>query len=876
MALLTLTIFLITPLYARERLTADFNWLFHLGESGLVQCTDADFPINMAGVQCLGLSEAQASNIDDCRNACCGDPNCQTYQWCPQSQPKGCTPASSCWIGARKDCSNGTGWESMGRPTPAPIVGPIAPNYNDSNWTKKNVPHDFVVETGAFNPNNDKSHGYLPKNISWYRKHFSLDSSYKGQSIWLDFDGVYRNSNFFLNGIYLGNHQSGYTSFRWYIDQLPNIQYGANSDNVLAVRVDPTHNEGWWYEGGGIYRHTWINVANYVHIKPWGVYAGSTVTSLTSTTVGNANLDMQTNITYNISTGNAVTVSLLTVIKEKISGKVIGNNTQSGIKLSVGQETQISQKFNFNNVQLWSIKSPILHVAISSLIDESTNKIIDSVTTNFGFRKAVFDVNKGLSLNGEYVKMTGFCNHQDFAGCGVAMPDRVNKFRVNHLQSIGANSWRMSHNPPNPELLDFTDEYGMLVWDENRNFANNAQYLQDQEDMINRDKNHPSIVIWSLCNEGGCMEGSSDGAAVGKMFEAIIRRIDNVIDRPISAAMNADWGDSLSTVLDIQGINYNYGQYDSYHKAHPQQPIISSESCSCTSDRGEYVSSSSTGHVSAYTSCVWSCWQPVAQRQFVIGSMDWTGFDYKGEPTPYSWPDVNSHFGVTDLAGFPKDDSYYYKSWWLQGNETVIHILPNDWNQWKQGSKVNVWVYGNVAYVDLELNGKSVSNGMKSITSAIPNIFSVIYAPGILNAIGYDAKKNNIVNYTLSTSDVPYAIELIITYPGSTIYCDGQDVALIEVRIVDVNGIRVPYASNMIDFSISGDGIIYGVGNGDNASHEPDKANSRSVFHGLARVIVQSLLNKPGEMILTASSKGLLSKSVTIYTVPNPEQMFYV
>eukprot|EP01084_Bolivina_argentea_P265983 451012_1 len=444
---------------------------------------------------------------------------------------------------------------------------------------------------------------------------------------------------------------------------------------------------------------------------------------------------------------------------------------------------------------------------------------------------------------------------------------------------MGANAWRMSHNPPNKELLDFADEYGILVWDENRHFENNTQYFQDMEDMINRDKNHPSIVIWSLCNEGGCMENPPDvnsSAYIGEIFENIIRKIDNYNTRSISAAMNKQWGDPLSPLLDIQGINYNYDEYDIYHEQYPNQPVISSESCSCITDRGEYANNQTSGHVSAYTDCVWNCWQPVVERKFVAGSFSWTAFDYKGEPYPYDWPTINSHFGVLDIAGFKKDDYFYYKSWWEQNNETVIHIVPNDWNQWKQGSKVNVWVYGNVAYVDLELNGKSVSNGMKSITSAIPNIFSVIYAPGILNAIGYDAKKNNIVNYTLSTSDVPYAIELIITYPGSTIYCDGQDVALIEVRIVDVNGIRVPYASNMIDFSISGDGIIYGVGNGDNASHEPDKANSRSVFHGLARVIVQSLLNKPGEMILTASSKGLLSKSVTIYTVPNPEQMFYV
>eukprot|EP01084_Bolivina_argentea_P265984 451013_1 len=339
---------------------------------------------------------------------------------------------------------------------------------------------------------------------------------------------------------------------------------------------------------------------------------------------------------------------------------------------------------------------------------------------------------------------------------------------------MGANAWRMSHNPPNKELLDFADEYGILVWDENRHFENNTQYFQDMEDMINRDKNHPSIVIWSLCNEGGCMEGSANGAAVGKMFEAIIHRIDNVNTRPVSAAMNGDWGDSLSGVLDIQGINYHYEQYDPYHSSHPTQPIISSESCSCTTSRGEYSNdNATTGHVSAFTSCVWTCWQPVAQRKFVIGSMDWTGFDYKGEPTPYNWPDVNSHFGVIDIAGFPKDDYWYYRAWWQQNNETIIHILPDDWNQWVSGQKVETWIYTNVDSVDLQLNGKSVTNGPVTVTTQSPIQLTITYSPGILSAIGYDKNKNKIANYSIQTTGKAYGIELIIEYPGSIIYADG-------------------------------------------------------------------------------------------------------
>ena len=461
-----------------------------------------------------------------------------------------------------------------------------------------------------------------------------MDPSFKGKSIWIDFDGVYRNSDLYLNGEHIGNHASGYTSFRYYLNQLSVLEYG-DTENVFAMRVDPTQDEGWWYEGGGIYRHVWMNIANPLHIKPWGIYAGSNVTNVINTKLGDASLDVQTNITYNATSGSDMTFSLQTQIVERSSGRMMTQNIESNLKLSAGNELFVSQKFSLQNVLLWGLDNPEMYIIYSTILD-SNNNIIDSVETNFGFRRADFDPNKGLILNGEFVKMNGYCNHQDFAGSGIATPERVNRFRVQKLQEMGANAWRMSHNPPNPELLDFTDEYGMLVWDENRHFANNTQYLQDQADMINRDKNHPSIVIWSLCNEGGCMEGDANGGNVGKMFKDVIYRIDNVDTRPVSAAMNSHWGDALSPVLDIQGINYNENQYDPYHKANPNQPIVSSENHIGETARGEYVSNATAGHSSSYDN-VSSAWIPVYQRSFVAGVFFWTGFDYKGEPKPYGW-----------------------------------------------------------------------------------------------------------------------------------------------------------------------------------------------------------------------------------------------
>eukprot|EP01084_Bolivina_argentea_P034131 63171_1 len=458
----------------RQRLKMDFNWLFHLGEQNLVQCTNADFPINMMGIQCNGLNQVtSAMNISQCRDACCGSTSCGTYQWCSSSGCNGGS-ANQCWIGPiTNKCFNSSGWISAGRPTPAPPDGPTNISYNDSLWTKINIPHDFMVETGAFNAANSESDGYLPKNISWYRKHFSLDDTFKNKTIYIDFDGIYRNSDVYLNGIFVGNHQSGYTSFRYYLNNKSyNLQYGANSNNVLAVRVDPTHEEGWWYEGGGIYRHVWLNSANNLHVIPWGIYVNYTVNQvnkINNQSYGNIRAIIQTNIT-NDRTETAA-FSLKTDIIDFINNSVIATNTINSLKLSNGKYQEYVQTFQLNNVRLWSLNNRSMYIVNTTIIDSNINMEVDNIKTRFGFRKTTFDPNNGFFLNDEYVKIKGFCNHQDFAGCGVAMPNRVNKFRVESLVGLGGNGWRMSHNPPNPELLDFTDEYGILVWDENRNFA---------------------------------------------------------------------------------------------------------------------------------------------------------------------------------------------------------------------------------------------------------------------------------------------------------------------------------------------------------------------------------------------------------------------
>eukprot|EP01120_Amphizonella_sp_Union-15-10_P012342 TRINITY_DN5463_c0_g1_i1.p1 TRINITY_DN5463_c0_g1~~TRINITY_DN5463_c0_g1_i1.p1 ORF type:complete len:494 (+),score=92.22 TRINITY_DN5463_c0_g1_i1:91-1482(+) len=457
-------------------------------------------------------------------------------------------------------------------------------------------------------------------------------------------------------------------------------------------------------------------------------------------------------------------------------------------------------------------------------------------------------------------------NHQDFAGVGTAVPDSLQYYRVNKLKEMNGNAWRTAHNPPNPELLDACDELGFLVWDENHYLLPSLENQEDLRSMILRDRNHPSIILWSLCNEALCMgEGSEQARQVGTLLKSIILQYDRT--RPVTAAMNGGWGSGLSYVIDVQGFNYAIGEYDSYHRSHPAQPIIGSETASAVSDRGIYQTNATLAYVSAYdvnypgwgaTSEV--AWTAIANRPFMAGSFAWTGFDYKGEPTPYAWPNINSHFGNIDIAGFPKDSFYYYQTWW--GNRTELHLFPH-WNwEGKQGQNIEVWVYSNAHSVELFLNDKSLGRQTMPVMQHLR--WEVPYAPGTLLARGYDEKGVSIASQARSTTGNPVSIDLLVEWGTKGLVADGQDVALIQVSALDDKGMPVPTASNLITFSISGPGKILGVGNGDPSSHEPDKAMYRSLFNGLARVIVQSERSLAGDIILTATSPGLSAGRLTI------------
>jgi len=495
---------------------------------------------------------------------------------------------------------------------------------------------------------------------------------------------------------------------------------------------------------------------------------------------------------------------------------------------------------------------------------EEEDVTVDMIEVNFGIRTIRFDPERGFFLNGKPLKLKGVCIHQDFAGVGIAVPDRIHEFRIEKLKEIGCNAIRCAHNPPAPELLDACDRLGMLVIDENRMMGSSLEALSQLESMILRDRNHPSVFLWSLGNEEKTIQGTDVGARIVATMKRVVKHLDPT--RPVTTAMNGSWGSKFSLINDVQGCNYiRCGDIDKFHKDHPRKPIVATETGSTLSTRGIYTNDEKRGYVNAYGTTLPSCgstpeymWRFFASRPFVAGVFVWAGYDYRGEPTPYGWPCINSHFGIMDTCGFPKDIYYYYKSWW--SDETVLHIFPH-WNwEGREGEEIDVWCYSNCEEVELFLNGKSL--GGKSMLKNSHLEWKVKYEPGRLEAKGYKNGKE-VVATKVETTGPPAGLRLIPDRPK--IKADNQDVSIITVAVVDAEGRIVPTANNLVKFTISGNGRIIGVGNGDPSSHEPDKAKERRAFNGLCMVIVQSEW-KPGKIRLTAESEGLKTATVIIHS----------
>lgn len=744
---------------------------------------------------------------------------------------------------------------------------PTQPGYRDAGWRTVHLPHDYVVE-GTFTPTADASHGSLPTAPAWYRKTFTLPASAQGKSVWIEFDGVYRDSKVTLNGKLLGEHPSGYTGFRYDISKVARF----DGPNVLAVHVDPTAQEGWWYEGGGIYRHVWLNIASPLHVAPLGTFVTSAVqnplanpsaTLAIKTTVANASAQPQECTVLSQVFGPDGHV--VTVVKSSQSVPADG-------------QVEVAQTAAVPKAALWSLEQPQLYRLHTIIFQQ---KSVDELDTRFGIRTIRFDNEKGFFLNEKPVKILGTCTHQDFAGLGVALPDSVLQWRTRQLKKLGSNAVRMSHNPPAPELLDACDQQGMLVMDETRHLGDTQapktpsgtgySDLSELNEMILRDRNHPSIIIWSMCNEEP-LQGTEEGARIFAAMRKRVLELDTT--RPISCAMNDSAYHGIALVEDLRGFNYDPGAYARYHQAHPNIPLYGSETASTVATRGvyswerftmgghTYTGIESKGWVSAYdvnappwAQTAQNSWPQQANAPFVAGGFLWTGFDYKGEPTPFSWPDINSNFGILDECGFPKDVAYYYQAWW--NDKPLVHVFPH-WN-WpdKKGQPIPVWVYSNAARIELIVNGKSL--GSKEMPRNGHVEWDVPYAPGTVLAKGYDAAGRQVASDKVETTGAPAGFRL--STDRSQMHADGEDVTMIRVEVIDSKGRLVPTADTPVHFAVTGAGYVAGVGNGNPSDHDPDKSSDRRAFNGLCMVLVGAK-EQPGEILLTASAPGL--KSVTL------------
>jgi beta-galactosidase len=717
--------------------------------------------------------------------------------------------------------------------------GPASRSFSDASWRMVNLPHDWAVEL-PFDQGSDGSHGFHPvgpgfaaNNVAWYRRTFELPPEDSGKRLWLEFDGVFRDAQVFVNGWLVGHHESGYSGFRYDITDVANC----GGKNVVAVKVDASQFEGWFYEGAGIYRHVWLEKTAPVAIAPDGIFVRSKFWNSNNVSEGPVEIQASAEI-INFQT-NAINETVFFEIHdpsgEKIGGgwaapDPIPSNSKKEInfsylllpsKASPPLESWSTTAIAKHDPIMWSPESPKLYKLITTV--ELDGKIVDRKETEFGIRTVAFDAEKGFLLNGQPYEIKGTCNHQDMAGVGAALPDALQYFRIAKLKEMGDNAYRTSHNPPTPELLEACDRLGMLVMDECRLLGSDEENLRRWEDQIRRDRNHASVAIWSICNEEGT-QTQPVGARVGTTMQNLVKRLDPT--RPVTAAESVgDVFTGLPGALEVRGWNYHVGDdMDNYHAEHPSQPEVGTEQGSTVSTRGIYANDKVRGYVSAYdvnapswahTAEHW--WSYFDDRPWLSGGFVWTGFDYRGEPTPYSWPCINSHFGILDVCGFPKDNFYYYQSVWT--DKPMVHLLPH-WN-WpgKEGQDIDMWAYSNCKEVELFLNGQSLGKQAMPKNSHLE--WMVKYAPGVVSAKGYDAEGKVIAETKVETTGDPATVQLMPD--RSTINADGEDVSVITVSIADAQGRIIPVASNSVSFKLDGPGKIIGVGNGDPSSHEPDQ-----------------------------------------------------
>ncbi len=762
-------------------------------------------------------------------------------------------------------------------------------NPGPDTWREVELPHDFVIE-GEFTSAASLDNGSLAGGSAWYVRKFELPEQDRGRRIFLEFDGIYRDSTVHVNGMFMARNLSGYTSFGIEIGDICNF----GGMNAVSVHVDATENELWSYDGGGIYRAVRLVKTAPVCVPRCGVHVAT----------GGAEHPGRADMRVRVHNGayERTDCEVFAHIMDP-GGREVAASGPAHLSLDAMASAEAELSAEVRAPVLWSPDQPALYeVAVEIFVG---GRCVDCYSQGFGFRYFRFDPDTGFWLNGVNLKLKGLCCHQDHAGVGVAVPPSLQAWRVRRLKDLGANAIRTSHNPPDPALLDACDRLGMLVMDELRLPGISDEVLSQFEGLVRRDRNHPSVILWSLGNEEMRLHATEQGVAMFRRLQRLSHQLDP--GRPTTYAMNADWlniirfHDERGFRFDVFGANYrgspDGGAYDEFHARFPGWPMLGSETWGGTCTRGLYEPEKSAIPVavspmwkenkecwrdekhkhfsSAYGNAVtpWGCtleeaWRDCANRPFMAGTFLWTGFDYRGEPFPYEWPAVVSRFGVLDLCGFYKEAAHYLRAWW-RPDVPHLFIMPH-WNwEGREGEPIDVWCYGNTAEVELFLNGRSLGRKAMPVNHRLE--WQAPWEPGLLEAKGFDKKGREILSVSRRTAGAPAAIVLDSDADSENIRLD--DVIVINAAIVDRNGEICPRADNTVEFSVSGPGVIIGAGNGNPISHEPDKpvvrramyagsipaadrrgsSHARMAYHGLCQVLVKAA-GGPGILRLKATS----------------------
>jgi beta-galactosidase len=741
-------------------------------------------------------------------------------------------------------------------------------DFDDAAWAPVQVPHDWAVALPFAEPavpapketaDAAAAHGFkaigreFPQHsVGWYRRRIDVLPTDRDKRTWLESDGVFRDCLVFVNGYVVGRNESGYAPFS--VDVSDFLDYDGGP-NQLAVRVDASLGEGWFYEGAGIYRNVKQVTAHAVHVPQWGTFVRA------EPRPGGARVQITTDLAND---GLAPAHVVLRHAVHAPDGTLAGRPADwSGV---VAAESRLVRdaELHLDAPRLWSIATPQLYRLVTEVLVDGA--VVDRYETPFGIRTIRFDAQKGFFLNDQPVKLLGTCNHQDHAGVGSAIPDRLQAWRVEQLQAMGSNAWRSAHNPPAEALLDACDALGMLMIDEARLNSSDPEAMDQLARIVRRDRNHPCIIAWSVGNEEP-HQGKERGARIsGEMVRAV-----NALDptRPTTQAFDNSFTEGATRVVDVIGFNYRIDKIADFHAKIPDQPVIGSETGSTVSTRGAYFNDVDKQVVRAYdTEHPWwastaeAWWTIVDANPYIAGGFIWTGFDYRGEPTPYAkFPSISSYFGVLDTCGFPKDNYWYYRAWW-RPEQPLVHLFPHWTWPGREGQEIEVWVHSNCAEVELFANGRSL--GRKRVERNRHVQWMVPYAPGTLEAVGYrDGKR--VAAGTQRTAGPAHALR--VAADRRRIAADGRDLSVLAVEVVDKGGIVVPEAGALVRFTVAGPGRVIGVGNGNPTSLEPDQASQRRAFNGLCQAIVQSS-GPAGAIRVTASAEGLRGDAATVLALP--------